>query len=270
MKRLLKIFILFLIAMATPVQSMPKPTQSDPITVKEMIIEPMKAMGTFHPFLNNKVELVALCYHHFNTGGILSVSESQLSNQLREFSEKGYIFVDASDLARYHKTLELPPEKMVFVSFDDGYVDVLNAIPVLDKYGAKATFFVSSGKTGEKGYLSKDQIKEIVAHGFAIGSHTVTHADLTAVSMDVVEQELAKSKETLEQITGGKIETIAYPCGEISDGVIEITKKYYTLGFLATHADDSNGESPYRIYRWGVFDYNDDLVSIKKNPQDGS
>lgn len=259
--------IVFAFAFTAPAQSWTTPTQTDPQTILDMKLETIEPIRTYHPFLTNDIELVSLCFHHVGTGGILSVSEEQFRNILNEISNSGYIFVDASDLAKIHNTFETPPSKMAFISFDDGYEDVYTkALPILDTCGAKATFFIPSGKIGREGYLTANQVKDVSNRGYAIGSHTVTHPDLTQISMDVVETELKKSKETLEEIIGTRVDSVAYPCGEVSDGVVKIAQKYYTLGFLATHSEATH-ENPLKINRWGVFEYNDDLASIMKNPQ---
>ena len=241
------------------------PMDADAIAGMELIHIPESV--AFHPFLNGQAELDSLCLHHVGTGGILSITGDQLQELIMEYSRKGYEFVDADDLARMQNTLEKPKRKMVMFSFDDGYADNYEmAAPILENYGVKGTFFVSTGKLDEPGYLTKEQVADLSDRGFAIGSHTVSHADLSGISMSIVDWELKKSKEDLEKITGKKINAVAYPCGEVNQGVVDTASQYYTIGFLATHSEKTD-ENPMMVNRWGVFEYNWSIESIKNNSQ---
>ncbi len=212
-------------------------------------------------------ELVALCFHHVDTSGTLSVETDQLKTIIMELSEKGYKFIDADDLLKYEAGIETAPEKMAMLTFDDGYVDnYITAAPILKEFGVKGTFFISTGTLGQKGYLTSGQVKAISDMGFAIGSHTVTHPNLSETDLVVVAKEFEKSKLDLEKLIEKPVLTMAYPGGEVNDGVVETAKKYYKLAFLATNIPEEK-EDKLRIKRWGVFDYNWDLESIKANKQ---
>ena len=71
--------------------------------------------------------------------------------------------------------------KYIVLSFDDGLLDFReNALPILNKYGFKATLNIISGfsdKTVETRYkcLSVDDIKHLYANGFDIANHTDSH-----------------------------------------------------------------------------------------------
>jgi peptidoglycan/xylan/chitin deacetylase (PgdA/CDA1 family) len=61
--------------------------------------------------------------------------------------------------------------------------------------------------------LSERQIRELPALGMAIGAHTVSHPILTRIDADLAEREIAGSKAVLEDISGQKVESFAYPNG---------------------------------------------------------
>ena len=71
--------------------------------------------------------------------------------------------------------------KYVVLSFDDGLIDFKNnALPILIKYGLKATINVISGYSDlsvstDYGYLSVDDIKILNKSGFEIANHTNSH-----------------------------------------------------------------------------------------------
>jgi peptidoglycan/xylan/chitin deacetylase (PgdA/CDA1 family) len=62
--------------------------------------------------------------------------------------------------------------------------------------------------------LSWDDIREMVAMNFDIGSHTATHANLAEVPVEQARRELVDSKKTLEDILGRPARWLAYPYGQ--------------------------------------------------------
>jgi len=82
----------------------------------------------------------------------------------------------------------------VTITFDDGCeTDLLAAAPILRQAGFNATFFITVGRLGKPGYLSKAQVKEL-SEGFEIGSHSMTHAYLTDLDESGLRHEICDSK----------------------------------------------------------------------------
>ena len=61
--------------------------------------------------------------------------------------------------------------------------------------------------------MTWDDVRWLAAQGFDIGSHTCTHADMGAVSLQDAERELRGSRERLEQELGRPIRLFAFPYG---------------------------------------------------------
>ncbi|GAC1378963.1 MAG: hypothetical protein NVSMB43_20770 [Pseudarthrobacter sp.] len=82
---------------------------------------------------------------------------------------------------------------MVSVTFDDGWASQYNnALPVLNKYGIPATMYIISGSVNAvPSYMTQDQIQAFASRGDEIAAHTVTHPDLTTLTPDQVDNELA-------------------------------------------------------------------------------
>lgn len=104
------------------------------------------------------------------------------------------------------------PEKAVVITFDDGWKNQYTyAVPILKKYGFTATFFIIS-KTRSGGYMTWDELKDLVTHHFEIASHTERHAKLGGDITDaLLQQEVVGSKQELEKQLGVTVATIAYP-----------------------------------------------------------
>jgi peptidoglycan/xylan/chitin deacetylase (PgdA/CDA1 family) len=65
--------------------------------------------------------------------------------------------------------------------------------------------------------LKWEEVKEMSQNGVYFGSHTKTHPVLSRISIEKAEDEIAGSKETLENILNQNISTFAYPYGKKND-----------------------------------------------------
>jgi len=113
------------------------------------------------------------------------------------------------------------------ITFDDGYRDNCEiAMPILQRLGLPATFFVSSEFIGSRhvpqwdrklaiqpGWMDWDQLRRMAAAGFEIGGHTETHIDLGTADAGLIRKELRASKAKLARELGREVELFAYPFG---------------------------------------------------------
>ena len=192
----------------------------------------------------------------------LFVSPSDFEQQMKYLSENGYTPIFMHEIEHLDSSVQKP----VVITFDDGNLDVYQeAYPILKKYNIKATVFIISGYGDGVYSMTHDQAKELSDSGLiSIQSHTVSHEKLANLSESEIEEQLRDSKNTLEQLTGKSVHTVAYPIGSYDKRVIEIAKKYYQYGVLMgggtayIHPDMSD----FEIKRIGIF-RNDSLSYFK-------
>jgi peptidoglycan/xylan/chitin deacetylase (PgdA/CDA1 family) len=120
-------------------------------------------------------------------------------------------------------TPQQPYTRRFALTFDDGYESVYtHAAPLLDRYGCSATVFVVAGYIGlppswdiyrHGRHVSAAQIRALSDQGIEIGSHTLTHPDLTGLPDELLDKELSASKKTLEDITGVPVTSLSVPYG---------------------------------------------------------
>ncbi|MFW6195004.1 MAG: polysaccharide deacetylase family protein [Chloroflexota bacterium] len=123
------------------------------------------------------------------------------------------------------------------LSFDDGFRNVItNGLPVLKEYGVPAMLFVPTGlidadyetvrdyclnRTGYAGVIETvtwGDLERALEDGFDVGSHTRTHARLSdVVDEDVLEDEIAGSREDIQQKLGSDCPYISWPYGSPND-----------------------------------------------------
>ena len=101
--------------------------------------------------------------------------------------------------------------KMIALTFDDGphpqYTQQL--LDGLRKRGVRASFFV----TGEHAALHPDLIRSMVQDGHLIGNHTYSHIQLRKDNRDLFEEELRRTNDVLQEITGQDVEYVRPPYG---------------------------------------------------------
>jgi peptidoglycan/xylan/chitin deacetylase (PgdA/CDA1 family) len=104
--------------------------------------------------------------------------------------------------------------------------------------------------------LSWEHVEEMKERGFVIGSHTVSHANLAAVSEAEVEHELTESRDTLRRRLGLEDLLFAYPFGgraNVTDRVLELVRACgYKACFSAYGGVNDGVVDLFDIRRFGI------------------
>lgn len=160
--------------------------------------------------------MINLMYHDISVGSDVSSGfQTEVSMVYK---------VDASE---FERQVKLCVGKDVVFTFDDGGESFYTeAAPILEKYGFKGIFFVSTAYIGTPGFLTEEQIKELDARGHIIGSHTHHHLrNLSLLDKQTIENEWSKSVEILSNILNKKIKYASLPNGNGSSVVNDVIRK---------------------------------------------
>lgn len=110
-------------------------------------------------------------------------------------------------------------EKQIALTFDDGphprYTEEL--LDGLRERGVVVTFFV----TGEHATLHPDIIERMHTEGHMIGNHTYSHMQLRKNNLDLYKQELLRTSEVIEEITGEEVLYVRPPYGSWNKSIEE-------------------------------------------------
>jgi peptidoglycan/xylan/chitin deacetylase (PgdA/CDA1 family) len=156
----------------------------------------------------------------------ITVSKPRFRAMIRNLRQH-YRPISLSALLDFVERGRIWPPRTVVVTFDDGYLDNYeHAAPILAEYGVPAAFFVAVGAMGTECVMPWDehlrgrvpwmdwnQVRELHAQGFEIGSHTITHPDLGQVRGARAWEDISKSKARLEEALGARVSLFAYPFG---------------------------------------------------------
>ena len=124
--------------------------------------------------------------------------------------------------------------KVLTLSYDDGVVQDIRLIEIMDKYGLKGTFNINSGL-----YLPEDTVRERFCgrlklsearklysnsvHEVAV--HSLTHPFLEKMDSAEIIYEITEDRKAIESHYGKITRGMAYPFGTYSEKVVDILEK---------------------------------------------
>ncbi len=177
-----------------------------------------------------------LCYHKFGSGdrSNMTIPTHVFEQQMKYLKENGYRVITPHQLHDFLAYRRQIPKKSVLITIDDGYRSVYDvAWPILKKYGFTATFFVYTDYVGiSKKAITWDQLATLKNAGFTIGSHTVTHSDLTKKREDETDAEFAQrlkkeiflSKQIIDEKLGQDTICFSFPYGRYNKTLMEMVQ----------------------------------------------
>jgi len=176
--------------------------------------------------------LTVIAYHRVNDlvydDSPDKVSTAQFESQIKYLKDNCRV-ITFSEAIRI-KERNVKSSDAVIITFDDGYIDnYINVVPILNKYGLKACFFISTDLIDCNNYKSEciakrwkfqgmnwTDIKDLHTQGFDLGAHTCSHPNLITLPYDKAIWEIFESKNKIENVIGRPIEYFAYPYGKMN------------------------------------------------------
>jgi peptidoglycan-N-acetylglucosamine deacetylase len=132
------------------------------------------------------------------------------------FKAKGAFFGEQRKLPIYSVDTK---EKKIAISFDASWGDdkTVDILKTLDKYNAKATFFVVGAWIDQY----PDMLKTMYQKGHEIGNHSNKHPIMTTISKEKMIEEIAVTDAKIRAITGQETTLFRCPSGEYNNLVID-------------------------------------------------
>ena len=151
--------------------------------------------------------------------------------------------------------------KLITLSFDDGTVQDRRLVEILNRYGLKCTFNLSSGRLGftdntelsgsivDTTKIQPDEVATLYA-GHEVAVHTVNHLNLTTLNEDEIVWQILEDKQALERLLGNNVVGMAYPYGAYDEMVLQILEQETPLLYARTTLSSNNFEIPQRFAAW--------------------
>lgn len=178
----------------------------------------------------------------------LNITTRAFEKQMRFLKKHRYNVITVEELAGLLLAKKKIPPKTVAITFDDGYRDnYLYALPILKKYGLRATVFIIVDEvgrsTGDKliDKLSWEEIRQMQDSGaFTIGSHALGPEPLTNIkSQEEIRRQVFDSRKILKEQLGKEVNTFSYPEGKFNP---EIRRLVIAAGYKAAVATKPGGD----------------------------
>lgn len=184
-----------------------------------------------------------LLYHRIDVSPINSqyyVTPTKFEEEMKLLREWDYTTITLDMLITAIKQgADLPPRPLL-ITFDDGHLNnYTTAFPIMRKYGFTGVLYIIGNYMDADGYMNAEQIKAMVAAGWEVGSHSMSHRDLTALEPQEQKFEIFDSRKYLEKKLGLPVKTFAYPFGVSDETLIDLVGRAgYTSGMNVGYTHD--------------------------------
>jgi peptidoglycan/xylan/chitin deacetylase (PgdA/CDA1 family) len=213
--------------------------------------------------------LPIIVYHQIRTSGDDSpdgstvISLNQFESHMRFIHDQGYTTLSMDEVVRFLQGQRFPA-KSIAIHFDDGWKSQLAAVPVLQRFGFKASFWIIPGRGIGAPEMEWEELRTLAeSPGFEVLSHTMTHPSQEHDTLPDwmagtkphkgpkrAEWELTESRRVLQREIGKPVYYLAWPGGFYNEALIRLAEK---AGYkaLLTIDDGVNhvGDDPLRIHR---------------------
>ena len=192
--------------------------------------------------VNKSAQVAILGYHQFVKGKAtdqMHLNIDRFSAQMQALKDARVAVIAMKDFLAWRRGEKDIPDPCVVLTMDDGWESVHTlALPVLREFGYPFTVFlyknyVNGGARSRS--MSTAQIKELMAAGGEVGSHSVSHPykakidnmfrKSAADGEAFLRTEMKDSRQFLEDLLAVKVTTYAYPGGYHSEREQEIGKE---------------------------------------------
>jgi peptidoglycan/xylan/chitin deacetylase (PgdA/CDA1 family) len=203
-----------------------------------------------------------LCYHRLadKCESALCMTTALFEEQMRYLKQNYYHVVSMAELADFLSYRRALPSKAVVINLDDAYRSTYDiAYPILKKYGFSACLFIYTDFIGASANsLTWEQLQNMKADGFEVGSHSLSHCDLTKKRPGEdeehyimrVKRELAQSKQIIDKKLNQNTTYFAFPYGEYDHRVLSLcVETGYRLGLSVTRGGNPFFSDPLVLRR---------------------
>lgn len=204
------------------------------------------------------------------------IAEEGFAAHMRALHRLGFSTVTFADIEAAALGKRELPRKPVMLTFDDGYRGThRRALPLMKQYGHRGVFYLMGDRSmrangwdtpdEESALITDEELRELCAAGMEVGAHSMTHRHMSRLSEVEALYEARESKRRLEELSGQRMVSYAYPYGDICPQSKRVVRE---AGFSFAVATDSGGlhfaEDPFHLFRVNVFPQDGFLQLFKK------
>ncbi len=173
-----------------------------------------------------------ILYHNIDGKGVFSIDSGALRRHFELIRERNIRVISLDELISRIEEPVYYKEKAIVITFDDGFYSMFSRLlPMAREFGFPVTLFVYTDfiYTRAETSLTWKMLRKLDRGGVTIQSHTVSHADLTALMNNRGEEtskrlyeEIYLSKRILELYLEREVEYFAFPYGRYTLDLVEL------------------------------------------------
>lgn len=205
-----------------------------------------------------------LTYHSLDdSGSPISVSPEVFTTHLRWLSSGTVRVMPLSELRAHPET----GADAVALTFDDGFLNIRDAVERVVGAGLPATIFVVTRRVGETNdwdsrpapgiptlpLLDWKDLEQLAAKGVAVEAHTRTHRSLTKLSLGEIDAELSGCRDELAARLGVLSTHFAYPYGDVDNVVADRASRLYNCGYTTDFRTMGRSDAPMLLPRLDMY-----------------
>ena len=216
------------------------------------------------PVIDEEIQVSILGYHDFadkDSSNAMVISTTRFRAQMEAIKKAEIPVITMKDFIAWKRGEKNIPNPSVVITIDDGWKSVYtHAYPILKEYGYPFSIYLYTNFLNNGGRsMSYDQVAEMMANGCEVGSHSVSHGDLSRNrkgSQEKYEEwlrdELGESMRILREQFGDEILPVfVYPYGKYNDKVVQLAEEYgYEVAVTVSPKKAEYSQEDLRVGRY--------------------
>jgi peptidoglycan/xylan/chitin deacetylase (PgdA/CDA1 family) len=180
----------------------------------------------------------------------LWVKPEDFAGQMHWLARHGYHAVTLHRVYEYWLNGSALPARPIVVSFDDGYLGQhTKALPVLRNLKWPGVLNLKVNALKSPYALPSWRVRQMLAAGWELDAHTITHPDLTHVDDARLWREVDGSRVELQRMFHVPVDFFCYPSGRYNAHVIAAVRRAGYLGATTTNYGLARPNDLYTLNR---------------------
>ena len=180
----------------------------------------------------------------------LYVKPADFRGQVAWLAAHGYHAVTLRRVYDFWRGEQALPRKPVVLTFDDGYhSDFTVALPTLRAHRWPGVLNLEVRNLQPVWGTRPGMVRKLIAAGWEIDAHTLTHPDLTTVDPTELRHQVAGSRAAIRGMFHVPVDFFCYPSGRYDDAVVAAVREAGFLGATTTNEGFARPDSLYTLDR---------------------
>ncbi len=236
--------------------------EGTPFTEGEVIVIPLKQENKGGVTADGYQTVPVIGYNQFSEKCESSscIPARVFDQQMKYLKDNGYRVISMDEFLDFLYYRSAVPKRSVVITIDGGHRSAYDiAFPILEKYGLRAAFFVYTDSIGaDETSMTWDQLKQLKADGFVVGSFAFSNNDLEVKKenegdqayTERIKRELLLSRQIIDEKLSQDTPYLAFASGEYSQNLLNLCDQAgYRMAFTMQPGSNPFFSDPLSLKR---------------------